>query len=59
LLSDLPKVTAGIMTFASGGILYLIFQDIAPNVRLKRSWIPALGANLGFLIGIIGDKLIH
>ncbi|TDN88185.1 ZIP family zinc transporter [Salegentibacter sp. 24] len=59
LLRDLPKITAGIMTFASGGILYLIFQDIAPDVRLKKHWLPALGANLGFLIGIIGDKLIH
>ncbi len=47
------------MTFASGGILYLIFQDIAPNVALKKTWLPALGANLGFLIGIIGEKLIH
>ena len=59
LLQDLPKITAGIMTFASGGILYLIFQDIAPNVTLKKTWLPALGANLGFLIGIIGEKLIH
>lgn len=59
LLSDLPKITAGIMVFASGGILYLIFQDIAPTVKLKKTWIPALGANLGFLIGIIGQKLIH
>jgi len=59
LLSDLPQITAGIMTFAGGGILYLIFQDIAPSVKLKKTWIPALGANLGFLIGIIGDKLIH
>ena len=47
------------MVFASGGILYLIFQDIAPNVKLKRAWIPALVANLGFLIGIIGEKLIQ
>lgn len=58
-LRDLPQVTSFLMVFASGGILYLIFQDIAPNVKLKRSWIPALGANLGFLIGMIGEKLIQ
>ncbi|CAL68251.1 ZIP family metal transporter [Christiangramia forsetii] len=58
-LKDLPQVTAFLMVFASGGILYLIFQDIAPNVKLKKSWLPALGANLGFLIGMIGEKLIQ
>lgn len=58
-LKDLPQVTAFLMVFASGGILYLIFQDIAPNVQLKKSWLPALGANLGFLIGMIGEKLIQ
>ena len=47
------------MVFASGGILYLIFQDIAPNVSQKKSWLPALGANLGFLVGMIGEKLIQ
>ncbi|WP_026913657.1 ZIP family metal transporter [Christiangramia portivictoriae] len=58
-LTDLPEVTALLMVFAGGGILYLIFQDIAPTVKLKRTWIPALGANLGFLIGMIGEKLIQ
>ncbi len=58
-LTNLPEVTAFLMVFAGGGILYLIFQDIAPNVKLKRAWIPALGANLGFLIGMIGEKLIQ
>jgi len=58
-LKDLPQITTFLMVFASGGILYLIFQDIAPNVKLKRSWLPALGANLGFLIGMIGEKLIQ
>lgn len=58
-LTDLPEVTGFLMVFAGGGILYLIFQDIAPNVKLKRTWIPALGANLGFLIGMIGEKLIQ
>lgn len=58
-LSDLPQITSFLMVFASGGILYLIFQDIAPNVKLKKTWIPALGANFGFLVGMIGEKLIQ
>ena len=46
------------MLFASGGILYLIFEDIAPQAKLNHTWVPALGANLGFLVGIIGHLLI-
>lgn len=57
-LQEQPQITSVLMVFASGGILYLIFQDIAPNVKLKNSGIPAIGAVLGFLIGIIGEKLI-
>jgi ZIP family zinc transporter len=52
------KLTAGIMTFASGGILYLIFQDIAPQAKMRRHWTPALGAVLGFAVGLLGKKLI-
>ena len=58
LLSDLPQVTAHIMIFSSGGIIYLLFQDIAPSSHMKRSWLPALGATLGFAVGMIGEKLI-
>jgi ZIP family zinc transporter len=46
------------MTFASGGILYLIFQDIAPQAKMRRHWTPALGAILGFAVGLLGKKLI-
>ena len=58
VLSDLPKVTAHLMIFASGGILYLTFQDIIPDSKLKNSYAIALAGTLGFLIGIIGEKLI-
>lgn len=57
-LQDDASLTAGIMTFASGGILYLIFQDIAPQARLRKHWVPALGAVLGFCVGLLGKKLI-
>ena len=43
-----------IMIFCAGGILYLIFQDIAPQAKLKRRWAPALGGIAGFLLGVIG-----
>ena len=58
LLSDMPHVTASLMLISSGGILYLIFQDIAPMSKLQKSWFPALGVNFGFLVGMIGQKLL-
>lgn len=54
LLSGAPDVVSGIMLFAAGGILYIIFQDIAPQARLKKHWAPPLGALAGFLLGMIG-----
>lgn len=57
-LSDSPSITAGIMSFASGSILYLIFQDIAPQSKMKRHWLPALGAVLGFALGMVGKQLL-
>lgn len=58
LLSDLSGVVGAIMLFSSGGILYLVFQDIAPQARLERHWAPPLGAVAGFLMGMIGHGLI-
>jgi ZIP family zinc transporter len=54
-LQDGQAVLGGIMLFAAGGILYLIFQDIAPQVPLERHWGPPLGAVAGFLLGFAGD----
>lgn len=48
-----------ILLFCSGGIIYLIFEDIAPRAQLKRETFPALGASCGFLLGLIGTMLIH
>jgi ZIP family zinc transporter len=42
------------MLFAAGGILYVIFQDIAPQSKLKKHWAPPLGAVAGFLLGVLG-----
>ena len=46
------------MIFASGGILYLLIQNIIPESKLEKSYLTSLGAILGFLVGIIGDKII-
>jgi len=57
-LSSHPDALHFIMLFAAGGILYLMFQDIAPQAKLERRWAPALGAVAGFLFGLIGQMLI-
>lgn len=59
LLADHARVVSGIMLFAAGGILYVIFQDIAPQARLKKHWAPPLGAVAGFLLGVLGKVAIE
>ena len=53
-LQEREKLTAGIMIFAAGGILYLIFQDIAPQSKMRRHWLPPIGAVIGFAVGMLG-----
>ncbi|TCL08404.1 ZIP family zinc transporter [Shimia isoporae] len=57
-LSSDPETLGAIMIFAAGGILYLIFQDIAPEAYEKGTWSPALGAVAGFALGLAGDMVI-
>ncbi|PIE42908.1 MAG: divalent cation transporter [Gammaproteobacteria bacterium] len=57
-LSDFPAVTAHLMTFASGGILYLLIQDIVPESKMEKNYLTSIGATVGFLIGIIGEKIV-
>jgi zinc transporter, ZIP family len=59
LLADHPVALGAIMLFASGGILYLIFQDIAPQSRLNRHWAPPLGAVVGFSVALFGDMVVR
>ena len=56
-LSVYPSIVAAIMLFAAGGILYSVFQDIAPQVKLARHWGPPMGAVFGFALGIAGHIL--
>ncbi len=57
-LSDSPRLTAYLMSFASGGILYLLIQDIIPASKLDKNYLISLAATIGFLVGIIGEKII-
>jgi len=57
-LSESPELIAMIMTFAAGGILYLMFQDIAPKVPVENSWLPPMGALAGFFVGVLGAVLV-
>ncbi|WP_067099334.1 ZIP family metal transporter [Marinomonas atlantica] len=58
-LSNYESIISGIMLVAAGGILYAVFQDIAPQVRLEKHWAPPLGAVLGFVLGLVGYMSLH
>ncbi|CAN0575476.1 unnamed protein product, partial [Ectocarpus sp. 12 AP-2014] len=58
VLSGYPQIVSGIMLFAAGGILYIVFEDIAPQSRLKNHWAPPLGAVAGFLLGVLGHMAV-
>lgn len=56
LASD-SVILGGVTLSASGAILYLVFQDVAPQAKLERHWAPALGAVVGFGFGMMGHML--
>ncbi|MBM6550270.1 ZIP family metal transporter [Marinomonas ostreistagni] len=58
-LSNFDALISGIMLVAAGGILYAVFQDIAPQVKLDFHWAPPLGAVLGFVLGLAGFMMSH
>lgn len=58
-LSENTLLLGAMMLFASGGILYLIFQDIAPQSKMQHHWAPPLGAILGFCFGMLGQAFWH
>lgn len=57
-LRDFDAAIGAIMLFAAGGILYLTFQDIAPQAHLERRWAPPLGAVAGFMLGLLSHELL-
>jgi len=58
-LSGDEAVLGAIMLFSSGGILYLIFQDIAPQSRLEKHWAPPLGAVFGFCLALFSEMMVN
>lgn len=58
LLAGHQQPVASLMVFSAGAILYLVFQDIAPMSKLRNHWTPATGATLGFMLGMIGKKIL-
>lgn len=57
-LSQNIELTSALMIFSAGGILYLIFQDIAPSIALKSNKKLVLGVNLGFILGMLSHSFI-
>ena len=57
-LVDHDAVLGAIMLFAAGGILYLTFQDIAPQAHLEQHWAPPLGAVFGFALALLGSLVV-
>lgn len=55
---NMQDVLSVMMTFCAGGILYLIFQDIAPEASDRRHYLAPIGAVLGFTIGLAGHLYI-
>jgi len=58
IAGQFPALVGAVMLFASGGILYLLFQDIAPQSRLERHWAPTLGAVIGFCFAMLAEMLV-
>ncbi|MEX3016659.1 ZIP family metal transporter [Gymnodinialimonas hymeniacidonis] len=58
ILAEANLMLGSILALAGGGILYLLFEDIAPEAQIKGSTRPALGAVLGFALGLAGHLAI-
>ena len=58
-LSGHEAILGAIMLFSSGGIIYLIFQDIAPQSRLEKHWAPPIGAVFGFCLALFSEMLVN
>lgn len=57
-LADHPRWLGGIMLAAAGGIVYLMFQEIAPQSRIRRHWAPPIGAVLGVAVTILAEHWV-
>ena len=53
-----PNVVAALFLAAAGGLLYLLVQDVAPLAHKDGHWVPALGAVLGFVVGLLCNEVV-
>lgn len=58
VLSGNDNILGIIMVTSAAGILYLTFQDIAPQAKLNDKWAPSLGAVAGFMLGLAGHMIL-
>lgn len=58
-LQDKPEINGMLMIFSSAGILFLLFQDIVPEIHLNKTSLPSMAASFGFLVGIMGEMALH
>lgn len=56
-LVDDPRVVGGLVLFSAGGILYLVFQDVAPEAFAEGDWLATATVSLGFLVALVGHGL--
>lgn len=57
-LGGRPGIVGAVTLFASGGILFGIFHDLAPKAARNCHYAPTSGASLGFLVGLVGHMLL-
>jgi ZIP family zinc transporter len=57
-LAGHPALISALFMFSAGGILYLIFHDIAPLAHRTGHWIPTLGSIFGFILGLLSQALV-
>ena len=48
-----------VVAFGAGGIVYLVFEDVAPEARVEGEWKPAYGAVAGFAVALVGAGVTH
>lgn len=57
LLGDDLRLVGALTLFAAGGILYLVFQDIAPQAFEEGDWLTTAAASIGFLVALVGHGI--
>jgi ZIP family zinc transporter len=57
-LAGHPPLISALFMFSAGGILYLIFHDIAPLAHREGHWVPTLGTAVGFMLGLASLALV-